>query len=113
MEGLHPTIEFFDGRAPMTMISFFTTLREIFDIIRVSEMADIRVIAYFRGDDVKNGPSEQVAMVEVYLDRDYTERSEQGSYPHVVNALLKMFLRDKGLGKAYDSVAREERTEKR
>lgn len=85
-----------------------TTFRDTFDTVRVSEAVAVRLLAYFKGDDDKYVLPEQFSPVEVYFYGVSPDTSDQGSWLHVVQALLSIFLTDEELREAHDSVARAE-----
>lgn len=70
LDGLHGTIEVFDGHMPVRMISFLGTWRDTFDRVRVPGATVVRVMGYFLGRDAKDILSEQFSMTEVDFDVD-------------------------------------------
>lgn len=101
-----PTLKFFDGRAPVRRFSFLTTLRHTFYTICVSEVAPVRVLAYFLAGEGKDVLSEHFSVVEVDLDGGSPDTSFQVSWPHVYQVLLRRFLTYEVLRKALDAVPR-------
>lgn len=108
IDGLHPSMDMFDGRKPIRLLSFLATLRDTFDTLGTSEAAAVRVSAYFLGGEAKDVHAEQFALVEYEFDGDSPNSSDHGTWPHVVNALIRRFLTDDVLRSAYDAVARAE-----
>lgn len=64
-DGLHPTLQVFDRRAPVIIISFLTTLCDTFDTIGVSEAAAVRVLSHFMRGDANDVLSEQFELIQV------------------------------------------------
>lgn len=59
VDGLHPTLKVFHGRAPVRTHSVLTTFRDNFDTIGVSEATTVQVLAYFMDGEAVNVLSEQ------------------------------------------------------
>lgn len=89
-----------------------TDLRDTFDTIGVSEAAAVIVLAQFLGGDARDMLSEKFALVDVELNGESPETSDQGSWLHVVNALLRRFVTDEELRKAHDTIEREEQSDR-
>lgn len=95
---LEPTLEAFDGKTPVRLLSLLATLVQTFDTIGSCEGAAVLVLPYFLKDGARSAYNAQVApMARV-------AQPHGASWPFVTHALLKRYLQDSVLRAAYDKV---------
>lgn len=51
VDGLHPTLDVFDGRKPIRLLSFLTNPRVRFNTLGKNEAGEVHVYAYFLGGE--------------------------------------------------------------
>lgn len=59
LDGLHPTLYPFDEAKPVRFLSFLSIMRDAFYTFGASEVAAVRVLAYFLGGDARDAHREQ------------------------------------------------------
>ena len=95
---LYPRLETFNGKKPITLLSFLSPVREVFDHLFVSEAVGVSLLSFY---------------LEGLAESVYTAQTQSGArstnllsktWPLVVHALIKRFLTDDVLQEAYEKV---------
>ena len=98
--GLLPTLHPFDGKTPISLLTFFSQLREGLDALGVAEAAAVRVLPFLLDGDAKLF-YDSVTMTVTRsrnTNRTYT-------CPYVVHSSIDRYLTDTELQDAYDRVS--------
>lgn len=88
-----------------------TLFRDTFVTLVTAEAAAIRSITYLLDGDARDVCSEQFVLFKYDFDGGSAEKSDHVTWPHVVNALLRLFHTDDILRQAQDTVTRTEQSE--
>ena len=94
--GLLPTLHPFDGKKPISLLTFLSQLREGLNALGVAEAAAVRVLAFLLDGDAKSF-YDSVTMTATRsrnTNRTYT-------WPYVVHSLIDRYLTDTELQDAY------------
>ena len=97
--GLLPTLHPFDGKKPISLLTFLSQLREGLNALGFAGAADLRVLAFMPDGDAKSF-YDSVTMTGTRsrnTNRTYT-------WPYVVHSLIDRYLTDTELQAAYDRV---------
>lgn len=91
MDGLHQTLAPFDG-TKVSLLSFPTTMSDIFDTLGAFQAAVVRVLDHFLSGYARNVHQEKFEIVEFDYFAEYLDLSDHGCWPQGINALLRKFL---------------------
>ena len=97
--GLLPTLHPFDGKKPISLLTFLSQVREGLNALGFVEAAAVRVLAFLLDGDAKSF-YDSVTMTGTRsqnTNRTYT-------WPYVVHLLIDRYLTDTELQDAYDRV---------
>ena len=97
-DGLYPRLETFNGKKPITLLSFLSTIREGFDHLFVSEAVGVSLLSFYL-----EGSAKSVYVAQTQSGARSTNVLNK-TWPYVVHALIKRFLTDDVLQEAYENV---------
>lgn len=83
------------------LLSFLTTMNDAFVTLGAWEVAAVRALAYVLVGDTRDVDQEQFKMVAFDYSGESSVIFDHGSWPQVINALLRRFLTDEVLHEAH------------
>lgn len=114
VDGLHPSLDVFDGPKPIRLLAFRAILCDTFDMLGTSESSEVHVLAYFLDGEAKDVHAELLGLFEIdFEEAGSPVQSDHGSCPHVIHALLPRLLSDDVLREPPDAVSRSEQREEK
>ena len=96
-----PTLGTFSGEDPIALLPFLATFRNVMNDLHKTEGAAVRILSYFL---TKPASDSYVAHMSQKFNQD--SKPYVGTYPCVVDMLMRKYVTDEVLQKAYDAVAR-------
>lgn len=96
-----PTLGTFSGEDPITLLPFLATFRAVMNDHQKTEGAAVRILSYFLTDRASRAYTAHMSQKFNMGSKPYV-----GTYPCVVNMLIRTYVSDEVLQKAYDAVAR-------
>jgi len=96
-----PTLGTFSGENPITLLPFLATFREVMNDLHKTEGAAVRILSYFLTERASDAYAAHMSQKFNMGSKPYV-----GTYPCVVDMLIRKYVSDEILQKAYDAVAR-------
>ena len=96
-----PTLGVFSGEDPITLLPFLATFRDVMNDHHKTEGAAVRILPYFLVDRASRAYHSHMSQKFNMGSKPYV-----GTYPCVVDMLIRKYVSDEVLQKAYDAVAR-------
>lgn len=109
--GLHSTFGTFTGTPAIDLLSFLATLIDALNVTGAPEATVMRVIAYYLDGEALYVPEEQLRKISDDPEKEQYGEITLCAWPHVLEALLKIFLTDDVFQGAYNAVTRAKQHE--
>ena len=96
-----PTLGTFSGEDPISLLPFLATFRNVMNDLHKTEGAAVRILSYFLTKPASDAYAAHMSQKFNMGSKPYV-----GTYPCVVDMLVRKYVSDEVLQKAYDAVAR-------